>query len=101
MRSLFHNVNRAFCHSTTKHIVNSNSDTKESSNGAKDWKVELYDTMKILSNFISEKEEDILVQEVDPYMKRLRYEYSHWDNVGTMSSILEFLYVDCFEFSIF
>jgi len=96
LRLPFRNVNRVFCHST-KHVVNSNSDTKESSDGAmKDWKVELYDTMKILPNFISEKEEAVLMQEVDPYMKRLRYEYSHWDNVGKMSSVPEFLYLDCF-----
>lgn len=81
LRLLFRNVNRAFYSSTSKRIVNSNSDTTESSNDAtKDWKVELYGTMKVLPNFISEKEEDIMVQEVDPYMKRLRYEYSHWDN---------------------
>lgn len=87
VRSLFRNVNRTFCHSTSKHI-NSNSDTRESNNGEiKDWKVELYDTMKVLLNFISEKEEDVLIQEVDPYMQRLRYEYSHWDNVGKMNLI--------------
>ncbi|KAL6260969.1 hypothetical protein P5V15_008496 [Pogonomyrmex californicus] len=81
VRSLFRDVNRAFCNSASKHVVNSNSDKKESNKDAiKNWKVELYDTMKVLPNFISEKEEDILVQEVDPYMKRLRYEYSHWDN---------------------
>ncbi|XP_024880948.1 alpha-ketoglutarate-dependent dioxygenase alkB homolog 7, mitochondrial isoform X1 [Temnothorax curvispinosus] len=81
VRLLSRNVNRAFCQSTAKCIVNSNSDTRESRDGAiKDWRVELYDTMKVLPNFISEKEEDILVREVDPYMKRLRYEFSHWDN---------------------
>jgi len=52
--------------------------------------------MKILPNFISKKEEDILIQEVDPYMKRLRYEFSHWDNVGKISNIIVLLYLDCF-----
>lgn len=80
VRLLFYNVNRAFHRSTIKYIVNSNNDTRESSDGTKDWRMELHDTMKVLPNFISEKEEDILVQEVDPYMKQLRYEYSHWDN---------------------
>ncbi|XP_070157680.1 alpha-ketoglutarate-dependent dioxygenase alkB homolog 7, mitochondrial [Polyergus mexicanus] len=81
LRLSFHNVNRALCHTSSKHIVSSNSCMKES-NGIvpKDWKIELYNTMKVLPHFISEKEEDILIQEVDPYMKRLRYEYSHWDN---------------------
>lgn len=87
MRFLFRNINRTFYCSTSKHDVNSNSEKTKSSNDViKDWRVELYDTMKVLPNFISEKEEDVLVQEVDPYMKRLRYEFSHWDNVGKMSS---------------
>ncbi|KAL0127019.1 hypothetical protein PUN28_005393 [Cardiocondyla obscurior] len=81
VRLLYRNANRPFCNSTTKRIVNFNSDAREFSDGTtKDWKTELYSTMKVLPNFISEKEEDILVQEVDPYMKKLRYEYSHWDN---------------------
>lgn len=82
--SLFRNINRAFYYSTSKHIANSNSDTTESRNDASrdDWRAELRDTMRVLPNFISENEEDSLMQEVDPYMKRLRYEYSHWDNVG-------------------
>ncbi|XP_018309604.1 alpha-ketoglutarate-dependent dioxygenase alkB homolog 7, mitochondrial [Mycetomoellerius zeteki] len=81
MRFLFRNINRTFYCSTSKHDVNSNSEKTKSSNDViKDWRVELYDTMKVLPNFISEKEEDVLVQEVDPYMKRLRYEFSHWDN---------------------
>ncbi|XP_018378284.1 PREDICTED: alpha-ketoglutarate-dependent dioxygenase alkB homolog 7, mitochondrial isoform X2 [Trachymyrmex cornetzi] len=81
MRFLFRNINRAFYCSTSKHNINSNSEKTISSDDAiKDWRVELYDTMKVLPNFISEKEEDILMEEVDPYMKRLRYEFSHWDN---------------------
>lgn len=81
LRLLFYNVNKAFCHTSSKHIATSNSSVTESNeNITKDWKIELYNTMKVLPDFISEKEEDILFQEVDPYMKRLRYEYSHWDN---------------------
>ncbi|KAL6431375.1 hypothetical protein ACFW04_007184 [Cataglyphis niger] len=82
LRLLFHNVNRVLCHTSSKHIVSSNSGMKESNKSPipKDWKIELYNTMKVLPDFISEKEENILIQEVDPYMKRLRYEYSHWDN---------------------
>lgn len=97
-RLLLRNVNSVLYHSISKHSINSNSTaTGESSDDAmKDWKVELYNTMKILPDFVSEKEEDILLQEVDPYMKRLRYEYSHWDNVGKMSTIFAFLYLNCF-----
>ncbi|KYN03914.1 putative alpha-ketoglutarate-dependent dioxygenase ABH7, partial [Cyphomyrmex costatus] len=80
MRFLFRNINRAFYCSTSKHNVNSEK-TIPKNDAIKDWRIELYDTMKVLPNFINEKEEDILVQEVDPYMKRLRYEFSHWDNV--------------------
>lgn len=83
LRLLFPSVNRALCHTSSRHVANSNRDTKESNESVtEDWKVELHKTMKIFPNFISEKEEDILMQEIDPYMKRLRYEYSHWDNVS-------------------
>ncbi|XP_008555356.1 alpha-ketoglutarate-dependent dioxygenase alkB homolog 7, mitochondrial [Microplitis demolitor] len=44
------------------------------------WRSELLATMRIFKNFISPEEEDSLFQEVEPYMKRLRYEYSHWDD---------------------
>ncbi|KAK0163803.1 hypothetical protein PV328_002496 [Microctonus aethiopoides] len=44
------------------------------------WKAELLATMKIYPDFISANEEDALFNEVEPYMKRLRYEFSHWDN---------------------
>lgn len=98
VRLLICNINRAFCYSTTKHVVN--SDTRESSDGtSKDWRVELYDTMKVLPNFISEKEENMLVQEVDPYMKRLRYEFSHWDNVSKTLSV--FLHLNYFVLLMF
>lgn len=46
------------------------------------WRSELLATMRIFKNFISPEEEDSLFQEVEPYMKRLRYEYSHWDDVS-------------------
>lgn len=85
LRLLFYNINRAFCHTSSKHIATSNSDMKKlSDESIKDWKIKLYDTMKVLPNFINKEEENILMQEVDPYMKRLRYEYSHWDNVSKM-----------------
>lgn len=87
LRLLFYNINRALCHTCSKHIATSNSDMKGLNESAKDWKIKLHNTMKILPNFISEEEENILMQEVDPYMKRLRYEYSHWDNVSKMRLI--------------
>lgn len=36
----------------------------------------------IKEDFISEEEEASLLNEIEPYMKRLRYEYDHWDEVS-------------------
>ena len=38
--------------------------------------------MLIYEDFISEDEEQSLLSEVEPYLKRLRYEKDHWDNVS-------------------
>lgn len=82
-RLVYRIVNRAFGRTSSKHITNSDSDAKELNTGVtKNWKEELHSTMRVLPNFISEKEEEILMQEIGPYMKRLRYEFSHWDNVS-------------------
>ncbi|XP_068623743.1 alpha-ketoglutarate-dependent dioxygenase alkB homolog 7, mitochondrial [Battus philenor] len=37
-------------------------------------------TMRIFPNFVSEEEEASLLAEVEPQLKKLRYEYDHWDN---------------------
>lgn len=39
------------------------------------------DSLILQEDFISSHEEELLLKEVLPYMKRLRYEYSHWDDV--------------------
>ncbi|RMZ99651.1 alpha-ketoglutarate-dependent dioxygenase alkB -like protein [Brachionus plicatilis] len=36
--------------------------------------------MIVKENFINEQEENEILAEVNPYMKRLRYEFDHWDN---------------------
>ncbi|KAH8380174.1 hypothetical protein KR009_009328 [Drosophila setifemur] len=36
--------------------------------------------MRIISDFISETEEQQLHEEIEPYMSRLRYEFDHWDD---------------------
>ncbi|XP_073832378.1 alpha-ketoglutarate-dependent dioxygenase alkB homolog 7, mitochondrial [Musca autumnalis] len=36
--------------------------------------------MRVLVDFITEEEEAKLLEEIEPYMKRLRYEYDHWDD---------------------
>lgn len=48
----------------------------------KNWKEELLKTMRIHPEFISEDEEKQLFNEIEPYIKRLRYEFSHWDDVN-------------------
>ena len=35
----------------------------------------------VKENFISVDEEVSLLNEIEPYMKKLRYEYDHWDDV--------------------
>ncbi|OWF42119.1 alpha-ketoglutarate-dependent dioxygenase alkB homolog 7, mitochondrial-like [Mizuhopecten yessoensis] len=40
---------------------------------------ELGPVMLVYQNFISPEEEEQLFNEIEPYMKRLRYEYDHWD----------------------
>ena len=37
--------------------------------------------VKIKEDFISETEEESLLREVEPIMKKKRYEFDHWDNV--------------------
>ncbi|XP_072024484.1 alpha-ketoglutarate-dependent dioxygenase alkB homolog 7, mitochondrial-like isoform X2 [Amphiura filiformis] len=35
---------------------------------------------KVIKNFINEEEEKSMLKEAETYLKRLRYEYDHWDN---------------------
>ena len=42
--------------------------------------------MLIYEDFITKEEEMCILEEVEPYMKRLRYEYAHWDNVSLENS---------------
>lgn len=37
--------------------------------------------MRVLPDFVSEEEETALLAEVEPQLKRMRYEFDHWDNV--------------------
>ena len=38
--------------------------------------------LEIHDNFISEKEETAIMEEIEPCLKRLKYEYDHWDDVS-------------------
>ena len=39
--------------------------------------------MLVYEEFLSEEEENSLFQEVEPYMRKLRYEFAHWDDVSS------------------
>lgn len=41
--------------------------------------------MIVYEDFITKEEEQSLLNEIEPYMKRLKYEYDHWDNVSKLS----------------
>jgi len=40
------------------------------------------ENVRVYEDFISEDEESSLVDEVQPYLKRLKYEHDHWDDVS-------------------
>lgn len=42
----------------------------------------LIDSMLVVEEFLSETEEKSILDEVEPYMKKLHYEFDHWDDVG-------------------
>lgn len=37
--------------------------------------------MRIFPDFVTESEEAAMLAEVEPQLKRMRYEFDHWDNV--------------------
>lgn len=43
---------------------------------------DLTDSFIVYNDFISEEEETSLMNELEPYMRRLRYERDHWDDVS-------------------
>ncbi|XP_074041878.1 alpha-ketoglutarate-dependent dioxygenase alkB homolog 7, mitochondrial isoform X2 [Leptinotarsa decemlineata] len=42
--------------------------------------LELVSGMTVHKDFLSEDEEKSILNEIEPYMKRLRYEFDHWDD---------------------
>lgn len=38
--------------------------------------------MQVLPDFVLEREEQLLMDEVEPYLKKMRYEFDHWDDVS-------------------
>ncbi|GFN80155.1 alpha-ketoglutarate-dependent dioxygenase alkb homolog 7, mitochondrial-like protein [Plakobranchus ocellatus] len=66
------------CYSTVQEKSNSDKlylDAKD----PKLWEI-LSEDMIVKTDFLNEKEEEALFIEVEKYMKRLRYEFDHWDN---------------------
>lgn len=50
------------------------------------WPPRTIDSMRsccvVIPNFVSADEESQLMAEIEPHMKRLKYEDAHWDDVG-------------------
>lgn len=67
---------------SAKLCTNSAEIEHKNEENVKDWKTELHATMRIFPNFVNEEEENSILKEMEPYLKRLRYEGSHWDNVS-------------------
>lgn len=40
----------------------------------------LINSMTVIPNFLSEDDENSILVEIDPYLRRMRYEFDHWDN---------------------
>jgi len=38
--------------------------------------------MRVIEDFLNEEEEKSIHEEVEPHMRRLRYEFDHWDDVS-------------------
>lgn len=40
--------------------------------------------MRVVADFLTEEDERSLFEEIEPYMRRLRYEFDHWDDVSEL-----------------
>ncbi|XP_076233309.1 alpha-ketoglutarate-dependent dioxygenase alkB homolog 7, mitochondrial [Calliopsis andreniformis] len=78
--SLTNFVNRLSNRINSRHYILSNIVCNKVDTNVDNWKTELHNTMLILQNFISVEEENSLIAEIEPYLKTLRYEESHWDD---------------------
>ena len=50
-------------------------------------------SLLIKEDFLSHEEEKSLLDEVDPYMRKLRYEYDHWDSVGIFTLLNNLMFL--------
>ena len=46
------------------------------------------ESLRVYRDFISQDEEKCLFDEVEPYLRRLKYEHDHWDDVSDFISII-------------
>lgn len=65
-------------------------DFSEKFMGSEEWKSKLLGSMLIYPNFASVEEETEILKEIEPYLKRLHYESSHWDDVSEYLILLMF-----------
>lgn len=47
----------------------------------------------LFTNFITQEEEDVLRKELDPHLKRLKYEFDHWDDVRKCHFICNYVFL--------
>lgn len=51
--------------------------------------------MLVVNDFLDENEENSILEEVEPYMQKLHYEFDHWDNVITLHFNFFFVCLKC------
>ncbi|CAK9818016.1 Alpha-ketoglutarate-dependent dioxygenase alkB homolog 7, mitochondrial [Anthophora plagiata] len=73
-------LNKTYNYVNASHYTQSKIAFNKRDVNLENWKEELDSTMQIFLNFITVEEENSLMQEIEPYIKRLRYEESHWDD---------------------
>ena len=83
------------CRSLSSHAEHSLNSWCESSD--KDTENTILGSFKLIQTFINEEEEKCLLKEAERYLKKIRYEYDHWDDVIILiyKTILE---VECCVF---
>lgn len=72
------------CDSSAKHLESSDCFDFHDKFDAEQMK-NVVSSMIIHSDFLSVEEEQSVFAEVQPYMKKLRYEFDHWDDVRMIS----------------
>ncbi|CAL8120460.1 unnamed protein product [Orchesella dallaii] len=60
--------------------VDDHFDMSQSFQRSPDWRSKLLESMLVYPNFVSPAEETAILKEIEPYISRLHYETSHWDD---------------------